>query len=246
MTASWATRPAAEWAAGGPRAFIGGQPDERKPTSSASSPQRTDQSAPSRERAPFPRSELDALLDACPLAATEVAGREALGLFGIDTRQALGRIVRDGFGGFCTDAISFESVVFTGGRFNFARELADQRGAEPALIFAARDVDGETIDLGALGVISMRLALLLGDAPALGLENVTTPHFGRPLMIAPTVAAWLRDRSAVFVIDSARAARLLENWGPFGVRDPAFRSALLCEFVAHTGRRPRSLVENPR
>ena len=99
------------------------------------------------------------ILTDCELALAEspatALGDPYLRALGISPRAIVGKSLLDG--------VVIEPVAFTSqGRFEFARDLSDQRGAVRAFVFPARDEAGSIVDLAAWRPEDDRLALWRG------------------------------------------------------------------------------------
>jgi hypothetical protein len=113
------------------------------------------------------------------------------------------------------DALCAEPVIFLqSGRFEFARHMRDQTGAQPAVIIPARDVSSDLTDHAAWQLDTGILALWRGRVPMLGAEHAlrTRPRIEEPLTVHESVLAWLRgDREGGAIIDHRRAADWLDG-----------------------------------
>lgn len=146
----------------------------------------------------YPRNPCAGALAECPLVLEHPGIRADLLALSISGRAVAGPSL--------LDFLHVESVVFLdGGRFEFARYLRDASGAFPAVIIAARDVDGEIIDVAAIDLKRGLVATWLGVAAVLGAEQIAAGS-GPPLL-HETALDWLRaGRRGVYVVDSRRAA----------------------------------------
>ena len=115
------------------------------------------------------------------------------------------------------------------GRFEFA-----EYEGEPALIVLARDEWNEIADIVALKR-NEPLRPWIGAISMLGRQNVTAPRLlGPHLTVHRDGFAWLKDeRHGVALIDDARAAIELRDFGPFAAED------------IETGLRLRALLTPP-
>lgn len=110
-----------------------------------------------------------------------------------------------------SDAISVEAVVFGGQRWRPARNLADQRGAVAGFLIAARNVDGELVDIVAWHPETNRVATLVGAIGTLGLASTIAFRIDPP-PVHETIAEWLHaDRDGVFIVDDRAAASELDG-----------------------------------
>ncbi len=144
------------------------------------------------------------------------------------------------------DHIQFEAICFrSSSRFEFARDLDDQRGAVAAIIFPCHDEQGRITDLAAWSLDTGTFATWRGIAPLLGAERILEPRIGAPLMVSETALDWLRaGREGLVCIDDSRAAEHLEGH-TLGVNGERFRKLLLARLTPHMSRPPRILVQRP-
>ena len=148
----------------------------------------------------FGLNECDAALAGSMAAALHEPSWRRLSALGVDFEAAAGYF----------DRLFVEAVVVdNAGRFEFARNCADQRGVCLAVVFAVRDAAGEVVDLAALDLTSGALATWRGRAAMLGEDYVLHPRFG-PLQVYETAVEWLRDARGVVIIDAPRVAPALE------------------------------------
>jgi hypothetical protein len=116
------------------------------------------------------------------------------------------------------------NVVFHQKRplFDFADDVGDE-GAVSALIFLARDEDGEPEDLIAWAREANRLASWYGASAFLGADDILAPRLDvEGLRIHPDPLAWLKaGREGVVILDTRRARWRLAG-EPLIVRDVDF------------------------
>jgi hypothetical protein len=129
-------------------------------------------------------------------------------------------------------------VVFHDARpfFDFVEETGDE-GAVPAIVFLARDEEGEPADLVAWAPQEQRLAAWFGASPLLGAEYLWAPRLTKEqaLAVFESPLGWLRaGREGVVVIDPRRAAPLLRRAEP-----------LVAESIDHGQRLRRRLTVRP-
>lgn len=101
--------------------------------------------------------------------------------------------------------MQFDSVIVEDNRFRPARECEDQRGAEIAFLFPARDAEGEIADVVAWWPETDRKATLIGEIGTLGLQVLAGPQMAPPL-VYETISAWLADPNGLFILDPKLAA----------------------------------------
>jgi hypothetical protein len=104
-------------------------------------------------------------------------------------------------------------VVFHGKRplFDFVEEIGAE-GAASALLFLARDEDGESADLVAWAQQEKRLAAWFGASPLLGADDLWAPRLNEKAALAvfESPLDWLQNgRDGVVVVDPCGAAPLL-------------------------------------
>jgi len=163
----------------------------------------------------FGLNKCEAALAECMPAALHAPSWRRLRALGVDFEAAP-------WGYF--DRLFVEPVVVdNAGRFEFARGCADQRMARLAAVFAARDMDGEPIDLAALDLDSGALATWRGRAALLGEDNLLQPRLGEPLRVHRSATEWLAaGRDGIFII----------NWSIAADQLGALRQALTVDDIA--------------
>jgi len=125
-------------------------------------------------------------------------------------------------------------VMQEGFRFDFANEVDGQ--PREAMLFLARDEDGDPVDMVAWEPRLNRMASWLGNAPLLGMEMLYGPRLDpdAALEVFPTPLQWLiAERHGVCIADPRYAASILRECEPLKTEDHAF------------GQRLRSLI-NPK
>jgi hypothetical protein len=100
--------------------------------------------------------------------------------------------------------------------FDFSDE--DGERVVQAVVFLARDQDGEIADLVAWSPSPPRLASWQGATALLGAEEILAPRLTQEaaLWVHMTPLDWLKsDREGVVIIDPTRAYLALRDFGPF-------------------------------
>jgi len=114
-------------------------------------------------------------------------------------------------------------VVFYDDRplFDLADEAGDE-GAVPAIVFLARDEEGEPLDLVAWSRKTDRLATWHGAVTMLGEDYLAGPRLEEGLRVCADPSEWLQaERLGVVILDAKRARWRLADEDLI-VADPAF------------------------
>ena len=137
--------------------------------------------------------------------------------------------------------MQFEAVLWRGNRFEPAQHAEDQRGAEVAFLFPARDAEGEIADVVAWIPETGKTATLLGEIGTLGLDAYWETRLTPPV-VHETVLGWLlAPDDGFFIIDAKIAARDLDGVTVAAVdRDAALR--LRARLAPHCTRAPNIVV----
>lgn len=137
--------------------------------------------------------------------------------------------------------MQFEAVLWRGARFEPAQHADDQRGAEVAFLFPARDAEGEIVDVVAWAPETGKTATLLGEVGTLGLDAMWEYRLLPPI-VHETLLDWLlAPEDGFFIVDAKIAARELENVAIAAVdRDAALR--LRAKLAPHCTRAPNIVV----
>lgn len=105
--------------------------------------------------------------------------------------------------------LCFDGVIFDGVRFRLAQHCEDQRGAEIAFLFPARDAEGEIVDVVAWVPETGKIATLLGEIGTLGLSRLDGPVLLPPIVHDSLLDWLLAPDDGFFVIEAKLAAREL-------------------------------------
>ena len=137
--------------------------------------------------------------------------------------------------------MQFEAVLWRGNRFELAQHAEDQRGAEVAFLFPARDAEGEIADVVAWHPETGKTATLLGEIGTLGLDAMWE-HRLLPPIVHETLLDWLlAPEDGFFIVDPKIAARELEGVTVAAPdRDAALR--LRAKLAPHCTRAPNIVV----
>ena len=137
--------------------------------------------------------------------------------------------------------MQFEAVLWRGNRFEPAQHAEDQRGAEVAFLFPARDAEGEIVDVVAWAPESGRAATLRGEVGTLGLDAMWE-HQLLPPIVHEMLFDWLlAPGDGFFIVDAKIAARELEGVTVAAPdRDAALR--LRARLAPHCTRAPNIVV----
>ncbi len=139
-----------------------------------------------------------------------------------------------------------ELPAFAEVSFHEGQPLFDFADGDGALIFLARDEEGDPCDLVAWSAKKNRLAAWYGDAPLLGAEAIYAPRLDpeNALKVHETALLWLLAvRDGVVIVDPKRAAPILRAAEPLKASSAAF-GLRLRDLIAP--RRPRIFVPQGR
>jgi hypothetical protein len=116
---------------------------------------------------------------------------------------------------------AFSEVTFNSGHtFEFTEE-----GGDGALIFLARDPDGEPLDMVAWSAKRGKLAAWYGRAPVLGLDGLYAPRLNpeNAVPVHETPLQWLfNERYGLVIVHPRRAAPILRAAEPLAASSAAF------------------------
>lgn len=137
--------------------------------------------------------------------------------------------------------MQFEAVLWRGNRFEPAQHSEDQRGAEVAFLFPARDAEGEIVDVVAWAPESGKTATLLGESGTLGLDAFWESRLTPPI-VHETILSWLlATENGFFILDPKLAVGELAGATVACIdRDAAIR--LHSRLAPHSKRLPQILV----
>lgn len=167
----------------------------------------------------------DFLLACSPLTAAQVAWLMGRG-------ASLDALLDDGAG--------VGWPIMAGRAERVGRRYAFREDGAGVLVFVARDVTGDGVDLVAWEPREGWALPLSGDVALLGGQQLDPLLRDGPLQVHSSMIEWLRaERRGVVVVDQSRAVPLLRGVGPLLVDDDEFAARL---HVALTLKAPKIMV----